>query len=174
MANFNLNKVILGGRLVGEPEVKKTQNDISLLRFTLAVNRRYQPKDTDNGTPTADFISCVAWRQSAEFIAGYFHKGSSISIVGHIETHTFEDKDRVKHYMTDVVVDEAYFVDSKKDKTSEQPTGYMPSAYTSQQTQTQQTSAGASLPKPMPTTTITPNFGPTNFEVLASDEELPF
>ena len=91
MANFNLNKVIIGGRLVAEPEVKKTPNDTSLLRFTLAVNRRYQPKDNDNGVPTADFISCTAWRQTAEFIAGYFHKGSSLAIVGHIETRTFED-----------------------------------------------------------------------------------
>lgn len=158
MANFNLNKVIIGGRLVAEPEVKKTPNDTSILRFTLAVNRRYQPKDNDSGAPTADFISCTAWRQTAEFIAGYFHKGSSLAIVGHIETRTFEDKDRVKHYMTDVIVEEAYFVDSKAEKekaAAAQPTGVPVQA-------------------PPPTLTQTPSFNPANFEILASDEELPF
>lgn len=171
MANFNLNKVIIGGRLVAEPEVKKTPNDTSLLRFTLAVNRRYQPKDNDNGVPTADFISCTAWRQTAEFIAGYFHKGSSLAIVGHIETRTFEDKDRVKHYMTDVIVEEAYFVDSKAEKekaAAAQPTGYMPSAYTAPPP------TGAPVQAPPPTLTQTPSFNPANFEILASDEELPF
>jgi single-strand DNA-binding protein len=171
MANFNLNKVIIGGRLVAEPEVKKTPNDTSILRFTLAVNRRYQPKDNDNGAPTADFISCTAWRQTAEFIAGYFHKGSSLAIVGHIETRTFEDKDRVKHYMTDVIVEEAYFVDSKAEKekaAAAQPTGYMPSAYTAPPP------AGAPVQAPPPTLTQTPSFNPANFEILASNEELPF
>lgn len=171
MANFNLNKVIIGGRLVAEPEVKKTPNDTSLLRFTLAVNRRYQPKDNDNGAPTADFISCTAWRQTAEFIAGYFHKGSSLAIVGHIETRTFEDKDRVKHYMTDVIVEEAYFVDSKAEKekaAAAQPTGYMPSAYTAPPP------TGAPVQAPAPTLTQTPSFNHANFEILASDEELPF
>lgn len=158
MANFNLNKVIIGGRLVAEPEVKKTPNDTSILRFTLAVNRRYQPKDNDNGAPTADFISCTAWRQTAEFIAGYFHKGSSLAVVGHIETRTFEDKDRVKHYMTDVIVEEAYFVDSKAEKekaAAAQPTG-------------------APVQAPPPTFTQTSSFNPANFEILASDEELLF
>lgn len=172
MANFNLNKVIIGGRLVAEPEVKKTPNDTSILRFTLAVNRRYQPKDNDNGAPTADFISCTAWRQTAEFIAGYFHKGSSLAIVGHIETRTFEDKDRVKHYMTDVIVDEAYFVDSKAEKekaAAAQPTGYMPSVYTAPAPPT-----GVPVQAPPPTLTQTPSFNPANFEILASDEELPF
>lgn len=172
MANFNLNKVIIGGRLVAEPEVKKTPNDTSLLRFTLAVNRRYQPKDNDNGAPTADFISCTAWRQTAEFIAGYFHKGSSLAIVGHIETRTFEDKDRVKHYMTDVIVEEAYFVDSKAEKekaAAAQPIGYMPSAYTAPAPPT-----GVPVQAPPPTLTQTPSFNPANFEILASDEELPF
>ena len=171
MANFNLNKVIIGGRLVAEPEVKKTPNATSILRFTLAVNRRYQPKDNDNGAPTADFISCTAWRQTAEFIAGYFHKGSSLAIVGHIETRTFEDKDRVKHYMTDVIVEEAYFVDSKAEKekaAAAQPTGYMPSAYTAPPP------AGAPVQAPPPTLTQTPSFNPANFEILASNEELPF
>lgn len=172
MANFNLNKVIIGGRLVAEPEVKKTPNDTSILRFTLAVNRRYQPKDNDSGAPTADFISCTAWRQTAEFIAGYFHKGSSLAIVGHIETRTFEDKDRVKHYMTDVIVEEAYFVDSKAEKekaAAAQPIGYMPSAYTAPAPPT-----GVPVQAPPPTLTQTPSFNPANFEILASDEELPF
>lgn len=166
MANFNLNKVIIGGRLVVDPELKKTTNDISVLRFTLACNRRYQPKENGDSTPTADFISCVAWRQTAEFIATYFRKGSGLCVVGHIETRSFEDRDHVKHYMTDVVVDEAYFVDSKAEKASAgQTMGYMPAAYSQPQ----------AVDKPVPTVTQTDSFGQLpNFEVLSSEEELPF
>ena len=92
--------------------------------------------------------------------------------MGHIETRTFEDKDRVKHYMTDVIVEEAYFVDSKAEKekaAAAQPIGYMPSAYTAPAPPT-----GVPVQAPPPTLTQTPSFNPANFEILASDEELPF
>ena len=76
MANLNLNKVILCGRLTGNPELKTTQSGISVVSFTLAVNRRYRSSEANAQQPQADFINLVAWRQTAEFIARYFRKGS--------------------------------------------------------------------------------------------------
>lgn len=105
MANFNLNKVILGGRLTAEPELKQTPQGVSVATFTLAVNRK--GKDAQ-----ADFINCVAWRQTAEFLSKYFKKGSCVCICGNIQTRTWE-ADGQKRYATDVIADEVYFVDSK-------------------------------------------------------------
>ena len=104
-----MNKVILIGRLTKDPEVKNTASQVTVCRFTLAVDRRF--KD-NNGQRQADFISCVAWRQTANFISSYFHKGSKIAVVGSIQTRTFDDASGQKRYVTEVVVDEAEFVDS--------------------------------------------------------------
>lgn len=116
MANFNFNKVILGGRLTADPELKKTQNgDISVCSFTVAVNRRFSRA---NEQPQADFINCVAWRQQADLLAKYFRKGSSVCIVGSIQTRSWTDNQGAKRYATEVIVDEIQFVDSKADGTS--------------------------------------------------------
>ena len=106
MANFNLNKVILGGRLTADPELKQTPQGVSVTSFTLAVNRKGKDAQTD-------FINCAAWRQTADFICKYFKKGSSICSSGAIQVRSYEDKDKVKKYATEVVIEEAYFVDSK-------------------------------------------------------------
>ena len=116
MANLNLNKVVLAGRLTADPELKQTQSGIAVLTFTLAINRRFS-KGTD-GQPAqqqADFITCVAWRQTAEFIARYFHKGSCLCVTGSIQTRNWQDQQGQKRYATEVVVDEAMFVDSKNE-----------------------------------------------------------
>ena len=84
MANFNLNKVILGGRLTGDPELKQTQSGVSVCTFGIAVNRRFNSKDSAQQTQ-ADFFNITAWRQSAEFVSKYFRKGSSICVVGTIQ-----------------------------------------------------------------------------------------
>ncbi|MBO5790395.1 MAG: single-stranded DNA-binding protein [Clostridia bacterium] len=114
MANLNLNKVVLAGRLTADPELKQTQSGIAVLSFTLAINRRFQ-KSADGQAPQqqADFITCVAWRQTAEFISRYFHKGSCLCVTGSIQTRSWQDQQGQKRYATDVVVDEAMFVDSK-------------------------------------------------------------
>jgi single-strand DNA-binding protein len=109
MANFNFNKVILGGRLTGDPELKKTPSGVSVTSFSVAVNRRYQ-KDSE---AQADFINVTAWRQTAEFICQYFKKASSICIVGSIQTRSWTDNNGQKRYATEVVADEAFFVDAK-------------------------------------------------------------
>lgn len=108
MANFNLNKVIIGGRLVSDPELKKTQGGVSVLTFSVAINRKKQ-----NETVT-DFIDCVAWKESAEFISKYFRKGSSICISGTLQKRQYE-KNGEKRYTTEVIVYETFFVDSKSE-----------------------------------------------------------
>ena len=111
MANLNLNKVILAGRLTADPELKKTTtNDTSVCSFTVAVNRRF----TRSGEqPQADFINCVAWRQQADFLSRYFRKGSSVCIVGSIQNRSWTDQQGNKRTTTEVMVDEINFVDSK-------------------------------------------------------------
>lgn len=109
MANLNLNKVILCGRLVADPELKMTPSNIPVCSFRLAVNRKYSKE----GEPSADFINCVAWRQRAEFISRYFYKGSSICIEGSIQTRKYTDQSNKPHYATEIIVEDAHFVDSK-------------------------------------------------------------
>ena len=113
MGSFNFNKVILGGRIANDFELKSTPSGISVTSFTVAVNRSYRAKNGEQ--PQADFINVTAWRQNAEFITRNFHKSSSICIVGSIQTRSYTDKQGQKRYATEVVADEAYFVDSKSD-----------------------------------------------------------
>ena len=111
-----MNKIILIGRLVKDPEIKLTASQVAVCKFTIAVDRKFKNKD---GEREADFISCVAWRQQAEFIGKYFQKGSRICITGALQTGTYKDKDDKTIYTADVVIEEAEFVDTKKDLTSQ-------------------------------------------------------
>jgi len=171
MANFNFNKVILGGRLTADPELKTTQSGISVTSFTVAVNRRFGA--TAGEEPQADFINVTAWRQTAEFVTRYFRKASSICVVGSIQTRTWTDQQGQKRFATEVVADEAYFVDAK----SESPMavqqaagmygspmgqapmqgGYMPDNY------------GYGNPVQSPAFNNAPKF-----EEITDDDELPF
>lgn len=105
-----MNKVILMGRLTRDVELRQTPNGVSVARFSIAVNRRFAGKDAEQ---TADFINCTAWRQTGEFIARYFKKGSMIAVVGSIQTRSWDNQDGQRQYATEVVVDEAYFTGSK-------------------------------------------------------------
>lgn len=106
-----LNKTILIGRLTWDPELKETQSGTSVCNFSIAVNRRY--KNAEGGYD-ADFINCVAWRQTGEFVSRYFSKGRMIAVVGSLQTRNYE-KDGQRHYVTEVQVDEAYFGGDKAD-----------------------------------------------------------
>ena len=108
-----MNKVILMGRLVREPEVRYTQaaEPMAIARFTLAVNRR--GGGNSEGAPTADFINCVAFGKNGEFAEKYLRKGIKIAIIGRIQTGSYTNKDGVKVYTTDIVVDECEFAESK-------------------------------------------------------------
>lgn len=126
MANFNLNKVILGGRLTADPVLKTTPTGIQACSFTMAVNRRFAKGD---GQSEADFFNCTAWRQTAEFVSRYFRKASSICIVGHVETRSWIGQDGQKRFATEIVADEAYFVDAKNEMPAAQG-AYAPAAGT--------------------------------------------
>ena len=104
-----MNKVILMGRLTKDAEIRQTPNNLSVARFTIAVNRRF----VKDGGQQADFINCIAWRKTGEFIARYFQKGSMIAVVGSIQTRSWDGNDGKKQYATEVIVDEAYFTGSK-------------------------------------------------------------
>ena len=155
MASFN--KVILIGNMTADPELKQTASGIAVVSFTLAVNRRYQSRSAD-GTAApqqqADFISVVAWRQTAEFISRYFRRGSALCITGSIQTRSWQDQQGQKRYTTEVVADEAMFVDSKSE--GGVPGGqYSPDAYA--------TPSYSSAPMTAP-----------KFEEIKTDEDLPF
>lgn len=153
MANFNFNKVILGGRLTADPELKQTQSGIPLVSFSIAVNRRFQSKDSPS---QADFFNVTAWRSTAEFVSRYFRKGSSICVVGTIQNRNWIDPQGVKHYAIDIVADEVTFVDSRQES-GNAPGGanYTPEAYNVPSFST----PAASAPK---------------FEEIKTDDDLPF
>ena len=156
MSSLNLNKVVLCGRLTADPELKQTQSGIPVVTFTLAVNRRFQSRSADAaGGQQADFISVVAWRQTAEFISKYFKKGSALCVTGSIQTRSWQDSQGQKRYSTEVVVDEAMFVDSRNESGAQG--GYTPDAY--------------AAPAP---SFATPGSGAPNFEDLKADDDLPF
>lgn len=144
MANFNFNKVIIGGRLTADPELKTTPSGISVTSFNIAVNRRGKSDQTD-------FFNVTAWRGTAEFISQYFRKGSSICIEGTLQNREWIDKNGNKRSATEIVCDAASFVDSKSDNV--RGGEYDDSAYND----------APAVPAPTP-----------NFEELEDDEDLPF
>lgn len=105
-----MNKVELIGRLTHDVEMRQTPNGVSLARFSIAVTRRFK---NSNGEYDADFINCVAWRQTGEFIAKHFQKGGMIAVVGSIQSRSWDGNDGKKQYATEVVVDEVYFTGAK-------------------------------------------------------------
>ena len=108
-----LNTVVMMGRLTAAPELKKTQSDVSVCSFTVAIDRDYKGAD---GERQADFIRCVAWRQTAEFIAKYFGKGAMIAVVGSIQSRQYEDKDGQKRTSIEVNVDKASFTGESRER----------------------------------------------------------
>ena len=142
-----MNKAILVGRLTKDPELKTIASGVSVCSFTIAINRRFRNAE---GNYDADFINCVAWRQQAEFITRYFKKGSSICITGSLQTRTWTDQQNNKRYVTEVVVDEVNFVDSKSENSQYQ-------------------GSSDSFGAPSYSTEATPDF-----EVISGDQDLPF
>ena len=155
MSSLNLNKVVLCGRLTADPELKQTQSGIAVVTFTLAVNRRFQSRTADQAqAQQADFISVVAWRQTAEFISKYFKKGSALCVTGSLQSRSWQDQQGNKRYATEVVVDDAMFVDSRNEAGAA-PAGYTPDAYTAP-------------------SFSTPSTGAPNFEEMKAEDDLPF
>ena len=115
-----LNKAILMGRFTREPELRSTPQGVSTCSFTLAVDRNFVRQGEER---KADFINCVAWRQTAEFISKYFAKGNLVAVEGSIQSRSWDDNEGKKHYVTEVLVNQAYFVESKKDSQGFAPAG---------------------------------------------------
>lgn len=106
-----INTVILMGRLTADPDSGQTQSGTAYCRFTVAVDRKFADKTT--GERQADFISCVAWRKTAEFVSKYFSKGKMIIIEGTLQNNNYTDSNGVKHYSYNVVADSVSFGESK-------------------------------------------------------------
>lgn len=121
-----MNKVILMGRLTRDPEVRYSQGDnaMAVARYTLAVDRRFNRNNDDQ---TADFINCVAFGRSGEFAEKYFHKGTKIAVTGRIQTGSYTNKDGVKVYTTDVVVEDQEFAESKNSAANSEG-GFVPAS----------------------------------------------
>ena len=153
-----MNKVILIGRLVADPEYRQTQSGIPVCRFRIAVNR---PKRKD-AEQEADFIGCTAWRTTAEFISRYFTKGSKIVVEGQLRNNDYTDNNGVKHYGMDVLVDAVEFGESKQ-ASSGSGGGYQQlAAAPAPAAQRQAAPAQAPLPDL------------DEFETILSDGEVPF
>ena len=108
-----LNHIVIMGRLVRDPELRRTGSGVAVASFRVAVDRDFAPKD--GGERKADFIDCVAWRQTGEFISKYFAKGRMIVVDGRLEMRDWTDKDGNKRTSAEIVVANAYFGDSKRD-----------------------------------------------------------
>ena len=106
-----MNKVILIGRLTKDPELRKTPTDVSVVQFTIAVNRAFQQQ---NGERQADFINCVAWRNQAENLAKYIKKGGQIAVEGSIQTRSYDDPNGVRRFVTEVICSQITFLESKR------------------------------------------------------------
>jgi single-strand DNA-binding protein len=111
-----MNNVVLMGRLTADPELKQTPSGVPITTFTVAVNRSYVKRGEER---QADFIDCVAWRTTAEFISKHFYKGRMISVQGNLQTRTYQDKQSQKHKYCNVVVEKADFCGDKQDNRSE-------------------------------------------------------
>lgn len=116
-----LNMVALMGRFTFEPELRKTPSDVSVIRFQIACDRTYQRAGAERQT---DFIDCVAWRQTAEFISRYFHKGSMIAVEGTIQTSSYTDKNGNQRKQVEVLANNVSFCGSKNEAGSVSNNGY--------------------------------------------------
>ena len=148
-----INSVILMGRLTADPNFSQTQNGTAYCRFTVAVNRNFVDKAT--GERQADFIGVVAWKQTADFVAKYFKKGSMIIVEGNIQNNNYTDSNGVKHYSYNIIAEKVNFGESKA---SAQTSNSVPNqAKPAPQTVSSQTSSDLS-----------------QFEEVLGDNDLPF
>ena len=143
-----INITVLLGRIVADPELKQTPSGNSVVNFTLAVERSHCKSGEER---QCDFLDCVAWRGTAEFISKYFHKGNLIAVIGEIQTRTYEDKSGKNHKVTEILVSSASFCESKKNNSNPDSNPYP--------------AAGKSTRSKAET---------NDFEEIQGDEELPF
>ena len=148
-----MNVICLMGRLTADPELRHTSNQIAVTSFTVAVDRRFVSQGQERQT---DFINCVAWRQTAEFITRYFHKGNRIAVNGSLQARPFTDKEGNKRTSYEVVVDNAYFCESKNGGGNSVPGGE------------------SQVPTWNEPATAFSTASAGDFEEIAGDDDLPF
>ena len=122
-----LNKVFLQGRLTADPELRHTPNGVAMASFRLAVDRDF--KDKESGQRKADFISVTAWRQTAEFASRFLSKGRMAIVEGKLQVREFNDKDGNRRFATEVVADNIYFGDSKRDEAPKSEPEFAPPTF---------------------------------------------
>ena len=129
MAGLSLNQVLLMGNLTGEPELKQTPGGLSVCNFTLAVNRKFGKQ----GDQSVDFINVVAWRQSADYVGRYLHKGSAIYVRGQIQTRNYTNSQGQKVYITEILAEEVASIGNKSENSGNgnnyRSNDYAPTAY---------------------------------------------
>lgn len=159
-----MNKTIIVGRLTATPEIRQTQSGVSCCRFTVAVNRKYKNEQT--GEYDADFITCVAWRQTADFVGTYFDKGKMIALEGTLRNNNFQDKNYpdVTHYTLEVLVENVEFVGGKNEGGGSSTPVAAPQAQKPRQYK----------PKPKPAPAPEPAMDLSDFEEILSDGDVPF
>ncbi len=155
-----LNRVILMGRITQDLDLKNTPSGVSVLTFNIAVERSFAKQGEER---QADFITCVAWRQTADFISKYFAKGRMIAIEGNLRTRNYEDKNGSKHYVTEVYVDNASFTGEAKQQSGTSNYNSQPQSYNQ--------APQKSVSEPAPTVSIG-DIG--DFEEILSDDGVPF
>ncbi|HPY85616.1 single-stranded DNA-binding protein [Ruminococcus sp. XPD3002] len=169
-----MNKVILVGRLTADPELRQTQSGVASCRFTVAVDRRFADKNT--GERQADFITCIAWRQTAEFVSRYFNKGKLIAIEGSLRNNNYQDRNHpdVTHYTMDVMVDNVEFVGGKNDGGNGNGGGYQNNNYGAPQNNFQAPPQQAAPQQPAPNNDSMSYGNLSDFEEILSDGDVPF
>ncbi len=150
-----MNTICLMGRLVADPELKSTQSGVAVTSFCIAVDRAYQPKGQERQT---DFINCVAWRSTAEFITRFFHKGQRIALQGSLQSRNYNDREGNKRTAYEVVVDNAFFVEPKNSNSG------APSA----------PAVDSQVPQYNESQPAFSNTAGGDFEEILGDEDLPF
>lgn len=153
-----MNNVSLIGRLTADPELRHTQSGIATTRFSIAVDRQYVKAGEER---QADFISIVAWRQTAEFVCKYFAKGQRIAITGSIRTGSYTAQDGTKRYTFDVFADNVEFCEPKRDSSYSGGNSYNRQSY-------------SSAPSSNPPVTAYSQGDTGDFTEMPSDEDLPF
>lgn len=157
-----LNHVTVMGRLVRDPELRRTGSGTAVASFTLAVDRDFKDQNGERGT---DFLDCVAWRNTAEFICKYFSKGRMVVASGRLQKRDYENQNGEKRYVTEIVVENAYFGDSKRDDGG----NTQPGSYGNY--------GGYNRPSTPATTSYgqAPTYAQTQFEEITDDDgDLPF
>ncbi len=164
-----MNMICLLGRLTADPELRHTQSQVPVTSFTLAVDRTYQPKGQER---QADFINIVAWRQTAEFVTRYFHKGQRLALTGTLQSRRYVDKEGNNRTAYEVVADNVFFAESKSQNGGYQNGGFQNGGY-----QTGYSSApsfDSQVPQYSEAPTAFATAAPSDFEEIVNEDDLPF